>query len=214
MFVGRKLIVKDFSGGVSDGGERTMTIVKRRLDERQRNCFAGLPAGTGDGDDGTRRVIGLIRFHGGEAVDFGAGEGVWRRGGVVAARDQEQSVLLHGAAGGIAASRGQRASCRKSSLPRREQLRGRNGYSVRGPTDDQHIIVMRKQEGQMASARRGQRGCARSEGTSRGIKNFRGSQIHGGGAAVCVGNYVVAASDQNAAVEKRCGRVTGARRCE
>jgi len=55
---------------------------------------------------------------------------------------------------------------------------------------------------------------ARSERTSRGIKNLRGSQIHGGGAAVRVRDYVVAAYDQNAAVEKRCGRVTGATRCE
>src|SRR5439155_4607382 len=140
-------------------------------------------------------------------VQFRTGERVRRRGGVFAARDEQQSILLQCAAGGIAASCRKRTGYRKSSLPGREQF-GRSDRRAGGcSSHDEHIVVVREEESEMALARRGEGSRRSGEGSCRGIKNFRRGQIRGSSAAVRVSHYGVATGDQNAAVEKSCGRV-------
>src|SRR5258708_7414563 len=172
MCVGYERTVGNASAGVGGHWIRPVGINEGRLDERQGDSFTGLPAGAGDGDGGTWGVIGLIGFYGGETVKLGAREGVWRRGGVFAARDQEQSILLQRAASSIAASWCKRAGRRKSSLPGSEQFGRSDGRADGCSAHDEDVVVVREEEREMAMASGSKRAGDGRESSGSGIEDF------------------------------------------
>ena len=97
VYVGCERAIGEGAVRLNGNGIRAVSINERRLDERERDGLAGLPAGAGDIHCGPRRVVGFVGLDGGEAVKFAA----LKRGagGVLTARDEQQSVLAERAAG-------------------------------------------------------------------------------------------------------------------
>src|SRR6185503_1108121 len=130
----------------------------------------------------------------------------------MAARRKKETVLLHGAAYCRIASREVRASCGNAGTPdargrnlRDKQFRSANYHTAGGPADNQHAIVVGKQESLMSVARGGE-GCACiAEATACGIENFCRRKVV---------RAIGSADDSDPSIEQRSSRMSVARRSQ
>ena len=142
VLVRRELAVDNPAGGVRYGRQREVIMRIWIVDfmQKQGHRLSWLPAGTGHGDEFSRRIIIPVCLYCREAVELRAGESI-------ATRDEEQAIQGEGTAAGVNARSGHGACWVEATIPGPEQFCCGQSCSARSSANNQDMVVMRKENG-------------------------------------------------------------------